>query len=216
MRTRLLRSGFTLVELLVVMAIIATLAAIVLPMLFSAGETANRTVCTSNLKQIYLGMVEYKTRKGQNRFYPQYDGKKFVAALYRQGVITDAKILICPSTDHENNKGEDLGGLDSDPRAEVPAHAVSYAGRRNSKGSPYAIRGAITNPTEFAVVCDGLIQVTGEKDEPEWAFPHGDMVQVLFLDGHVDKIDVQDPNGLNKVKKIGEGATKPLHALSND
>ena len=214
MRIRSLVRGFTLIELLVVMAIIATLAALVLPMIFSAQETGNRTVCSRNLAQIHLALIEYKGRKGQNRFFPQFDGKKFVAALYRQGVLSDARVLICPSTDHENNKGEDLGGMNSDPRAEVPAAAESYAGRRNAKGSPYAIKGAIQNPTEWAMVSDGMIQTTHDNDVPEWEFPHGSTVIVLFLDGHVEQMDVQDK--LGGVKKIGDGASKTLQGLSNE
>lgn len=51
--------GFTLVELLVVVAIIALLVAILVPSLMKARELTHRTVCVSNLHQIGLGMILY-------------------------------------------------------------------------------------------------------------------------------------------------------------
>ena len=51
--------GFTLIELLVVIAIIAILAAILFPVFARARENARRSSCTSNLKQISLGIIQY-------------------------------------------------------------------------------------------------------------------------------------------------------------
>ena len=55
-RTRL---AFTLIELLVVIAIIAILAAILFPVFAQARESARQTVCTSNVRQIGLGVRMY-------------------------------------------------------------------------------------------------------------------------------------------------------------
>jgi general secretion pathway protein G len=56
-RNRIL--GFTLLEILVVIAIISTLAAILFPVFAAAREKARVTVCTSNLRQIGLAMALY-------------------------------------------------------------------------------------------------------------------------------------------------------------
>jgi prepilin-type N-terminal cleavage/methylation domain-containing protein/prepilin-type processing-associated H-X9-DG protein len=104
------RVGFTLIELLVVIAIIAILAAILFPVFARARENARRASCSSNLKQLSLGILMY----GQD-----YDEKYPYAWMYNPtppqpsdwGVgsywywqqmaypyIKSAQVMRCPST----------------------------------------------------------------------------------------------------------------------
>ena len=73
-RTRPQR-GFTLVELLVVIAIIGVLVALLLPAVQAARESARRSECTSNLKNLALGCLNYETAQRSFPAGASYVGK---------------------------------------------------------------------------------------------------------------------------------------------
>ena len=89
-------SGFTLVELLVVIGIIALLISILLPSLNKAREMSNRVKCASNLRQIGQGLLMYANENSGN--YP------------RTYYIADVAL-----TNYEATTGPGLGFNDSNP-----------------------------------------------------------------------------------------------------
>src|SRR5438552_2317311 len=89
-----LRRGFTLVELLVVIGIIALLISILLPTLQKVRSGANRAVCLSNERQLLLAMQLYADQsKGQ--FPPNLDGANRHQGnlIYRDPAALDAAYL---------------------------------------------------------------------------------------------------------------------------
>jgi prepilin-type N-terminal cleavage/methylation domain-containing protein/prepilin-type processing-associated H-X9-DG protein len=93
------KRGFTLIELLIVIAIIALLAAILFPVFARARENARRSSCSSNLKQIGLGLMQY-TQDYDERFVPN-DGINPVRRAWQDRLMPYLKseqIFLCPSS----------------------------------------------------------------------------------------------------------------------
>lgn len=113
--------GFSLVELLVVVGIVAVLVGLLLPSIQSARTAAERTQCTSNIRQLYAAMVMYvEANKGylprpcgnveqtpEDWLYWQDNraaDQPFSASpvvRYLGSASAAKKILVCPADDPE-------------------------------------------------------------------------------------------------------------------
>jgi prepilin-type N-terminal cleavage/methylation domain-containing protein/prepilin-type processing-associated H-X9-DG protein len=107
--------GFTLVELLVVIGIIAVLLAILLPAMNRAREQARSVACASNLRQLGMAMVMYTNEnKGRFPFHADIGGMFNEDWIWwqasrdpRQSAIArymgqfDPQVFRCPSDDVE-------------------------------------------------------------------------------------------------------------------
>ncbi|MCE9555126.1 MAG: DUF11 domain-containing protein [Planctomycetes bacterium] len=85
------RRGFTLVELLVVIAVIVILVALLLPAVGAARARARQTQCSNNLRQIWLGWTRATSRDVTQNFVPAQWPSKVQPYLENQG-----KSYLCP------------------------------------------------------------------------------------------------------------------------
>lgn len=98
------KKSFTLIELLIVVAIIAILAAILLPAMGKARERARNTVCINNMKQLNMGIAKYSSvfrdslMSAYNGRYTWY--KFFIISGYlnkKSGEKANLMTFKCPS-----------------------------------------------------------------------------------------------------------------------
>jgi prepilin-type N-terminal cleavage/methylation domain-containing protein/prepilin-type processing-associated H-X9-DG protein len=114
------KRGFTLIELLVVIAIIAILAAILFPVFARARENARRSSCSSNVKQIMLGVIQY-TQDYDERFptaWVTVGGVNIYWAGQIYPYVKSRQLFVCPSD--SSSPAPDI------TRADFAAH--SYVG----------------------------------------------------------------------------------------
>ena len=189
--------NFTLIELLITIAVIAILVSLLLPALHSARAKASAIRCVSNLKQIYSGGVlpysndydDYLVPASQyNCTYSCFLGKTYFRLPANYG--TDGDL---------NRAYKTIFACTDDLKLTIPPNSlswipVSYAvNRRNgytgSSSTPAFKIQKVQKPTLSSYFIEAEGTGYGDMSNSYWYDQHRcnhlDGMNILFVDGHV-------------------------------
>ncbi|MCX6812785.1 MAG: DUF1559 domain-containing protein [Candidatus Berkelbacteria bacterium] len=145
------RRGFTLIELLVVIAIIAILAAILFPVFARAREKARQASCSSNEKQIMLGILMYVQDYDEALPGAWASGSAGLWSVRIMPYVKNNQLFVCPSN---ATMGAGWGGYDW-PGAPFP---TSYGFNCNASGKALCNRigriASFTQPSMCIIIGD--------------------------------------------------------------
>ena len=201
-RRRAGATGFTLVELLVVVAILAILAAMLLPVFARARNRARRTACLSNLRQLSSAMSMYVQDFDEVLPRWAYPGAAPCAMVWSQGLMPyhrEINLYFCPAYGRPDPRGSPLEGSPYWGPTHAYLYDLVYASYGyNALYLDATKLAAVDRPTETVLLVDTVFP--GQENR-SWgyfgAFPpsaggmgvatnrHNGGANVAFVDGHV-------------------------------
>ena len=201
------RRGFSLIEVIVVIGIIAVLLGLLFPTLSGARAASKSIACQSNMRQIGVAMAAY-ANENAGWLFPPDDGNFTTLAPVQHrwpGIImhtkpppdptsTDPrdwtpKIALCPADDEEPNEAHSYV---------VNGHLVEKKVRYFSKnfGGPVTSSDVVVMGEKITTENDYYVETSTTKNESDYAtvverHRHGIRLKsnVLHLDLHVDNIE---------------------------
>jgi len=202
--------AFTLMEMLVVIAVIAILAALLFPAISAAKARAKRMACLNNLRQISLGMRMYAddhhdtlpNTPSTNSPLHWYGYKALMKSYVGINSVPSSqdRVFACPNDTFYYDMA---GSFQRVPKGlhEQPPDYLSYAfnggnARTNSNAPGIAGRllSSIKDPTKSILVAESPAFIPYSWHEPKPPVPNGapmfeDAKNVVgFVDGHVSYI----------------------------
>jgi len=205
-------NSFTLIELLIVVAIIALLAGMLLPALRTAREKARQIQCASNMKQCGYAMASYATDFNSFVVLSLYSGSTWGKGYSARWIellngtwgveyLKDRTVVLCPSWVPDKYESPSFiygarTGFPSDPAEVVPAGYIA---------GPIVNLAKLANPSTYLMLGDSysttyqkqiyVLQASGVAYGIH--LRHGKQGNILSGDFHVESAD------RNKAKNWG-------------
>jgi prepilin-type N-terminal cleavage/methylation domain-containing protein len=215
MRTRIARTGFTLVELLVVIAIIGILVAFLLPAVQAAREASRRSQCQNNLKQIGLAVQNHHDAK---RVFPMgrngFDQKAVSWAFFILPYIEETAIY------NAWDSHSLVYDTSNDATMRTPIEAYACPSRRraaadrnfdNNNAAPPANAIGVATLADYSANA-GIKLLTGMTSDENSGGVFGNYSRIvagpIFSGSHISARQVED--GLSKTIAIGERHLPPV------
>ncbi|MBN2137715.1 MAG: prepilin-type N-terminal cleavage/methylation domain-containing protein [Sedimentisphaerales bacterium] len=227
--------GFTLVELLVVISIIALLMAILLPALGKARGQAQALFCMANMRTFSLAHKQhlaetgkYLPHTGYNPYTPWYNSDSFRRSIGLPVLTREQKErrpigslqewqpnvkrkFICPAASYAlDHPEEGLYPIDRSYGVNVDG---DYWARKRGVSDLYDKEGWVKHPSEKLLMADALDWWIGYAFREKYvefgenwtgydtygmtAYRHYGRTNILYWDGHSEKLSFEDVNNPN-------------------
>ena len=207
------KSNFTLIEMLVVIAIIAILAGLILPALSMAKESGKRTDCLNNKKQMITSLLVYAQGNGSIIVYKKDNTEYWPTVFVKEDKpLMDEKTVMCTSYPNKFDKNENTkctGMINAESWFEENSDYRKKFGRFIFKPGDtiYYVMDKMKNTSNIPIFADSFNTdkamncfFNASGDNNLVGAIHMDSVTTAFADGRVEAVNANDLSGKYGIK----------------
>lgn len=189
MKTLKSPQGFSLVELLVILAVLGILAAILFPVVSSAVASSRSSRCMSNLRQLGSGVQLYAN--DHNGLFPANGGSKESPQLWGQRIAPYVGIDFLGPVNQGKLPPDPFSCPEEHDMTMTGSHRSHYSKNIELNGSPSGTVKVtqIPYPEKTFLLADSLGRDMSYLYEKSFAPRHDGKANVIFVDMHVESLD---------------------------